>query len=63
MSFGENLKRLREEKGIEQKQLAEDVFITKQMLCGIEAGVKMPSLNVALALAQRLDTDVETLAK
>ena len=62
MSIGENVKKLREEKGLTQRDVANDLFITVQMLSGIETGIKQPSLNIALALAKYFNTDVETLA-
>lgn len=62
MSIGENVKRLREEKGLTQREVANALFITVQMLSGIETGIKQPSLNIALALAKFFETDVETLA-
>lgn len=62
MSIGENIKRLREEKGVTQVQMARDLFMTPQMLCGIETGIKQPSLNIALAIAAYFGTDVETLS-
>lgn len=60
--FGENLKIYREKKGITQSELAKKCYVTSQMICSIENGAKQPSLNLALGLAQVLDTNVETLA-
>lgn len=62
MRIGEKIKALREEKGVTQVQMARDLFMTPQMLCGIESGKKQPSLNLALAIAAYFKTDVETLA-
>lgn len=61
MSIGENLKKFREERGLTQREVANDLFMTVQMLSGIETGIKQPSLNIALALAKYFHTDVETL--
>lgn len=61
-SIGENIKRLREEKGVTQREVANALFMTVQMLSGIETGIKQPSLNIALALAQYFGVSVETLA-
>ena len=61
MSIGENIKRLREEKGLSQIQVANDLYMTAQMLCGIETGIKQPSLNIALALADYFGVTVEEL--
>ncbi len=63
MSIGENLKKLREKKGATQREVANDLFMTVQMLSGIETGIKQPSLNVALALARYYGVTVEELVK
>ena len=63
MSIGENLKALREKKGLTQREVANDLFITVQMLSGIETGIKQPSLNVALALAKYYGVTVEKLVR
>lgn len=62
MSIGENIKSFREKRGLTQREVANDLFVTVQMISGIETGIKQPSLNMALALAKYFDTDVETLA-
>lgn len=62
MSIGENIKKLREERGLTQRDVSNALFISVQMLSGIETGIKQPSLNIALALARFFETDVETLA-
>lgn len=61
MNLRENLKKLREEKGISQQELADGVFVTVQMIWGIENGVKQPSLNLALALANYFDVSMDAL--
>lgn len=63
MSIGENLKKLREKKGATQREVANDLFMTVQMLSGIETGIKQPSLNIALALARYYGVTVEELVK
>lgn len=61
MSIGENIKSFREKRGLTQREVANDLFVSVQMISGIETGIKQPSLNIALALAKYFDTDVETL--
>ena len=61
MSIGENVRALREKKGVSQVQMAKDLFMTNQMLCAIENDVKNPSLNIALAMAKYLDVSVEQM--
>ncbi len=62
MGFGANVKKLREERGITQVQVAKDLFMTPQMYCGIENEFNQPPLNAALQIARYFNTDVETLA-
>ncbi len=59
MSVGENIKRLRTEKGLTQTELAEKSGITGAMLCQIERGTKNPSLQVAREIAVILSCRVE----
>lgn len=61
MSIGENIKALREKKGVSQRAVAIELSISPAMLCGIEKGIKQPSLSVAIALATYFDTTVEAL--
>ena len=62
MSIGENVKKLREARGLSQREVSNELFISVQMLSGIETGIKQPSLNIALALAKFFNTTVEALA-
>lgn len=62
MSFGENLKQYREKAGLTQKDLSSKVYVSQMMIGAIEQEIRMPSLQLALALAHTLGTDVETLA-
>lgn len=62
MGVGDNIKRLREAKGISQRQLAREAGVSQPLLCQIERGTKNPSLPVGLALAAALGVKVERLA-
>ena len=62
MTFGENLKKFREEAGMSQGQLSREVYTSQQMIGAIEQEIRQPSLQLALALARVLNTNVETLA-
>lgn len=62
MSFGSNMKAVREKLGITQDDLARSTCVTPSLLCAIEKDRKQPSLALALGIAERLSTDVETLA-
>lgn len=61
MSIGENIKALREKKGLSQREVSNELFISVQMISGIETGIKQPSLNIALALAKFFGVTVEEL--
>lgn len=63
MSVGDNIRKIREAKHILQVQLAEDVGITQAMICQIERGTKNPSLQVGMAIAEKLGVTVEELLK
>lgn len=62
MHFGENLKQYREKAGLTQKDLSSRVYVSQAMIGAIEQEIRLPSLQLALALAHALGTDVETLA-
>lgn len=62
MSFGENLKKIRLERGMSQIELADRLFITSAMISAIEVGRREPSLALALGMAKVLGTSVETIA-
>ena len=63
MSVGTNIRRIREDKGISQKQLAKEAQISQSMLCQIERETKSPSLQVGIEIARLLGCDVETLCQ
>ena len=46
------LKQLREERGISQRELAEEVGVTRQTINAVERGRYDPSLELAFALAE-----------
>lgn len=52
ISFGERLKRLREERGMTQEELAERLNISRSLLARYENGMRMPT---ALMLRQMRD--------
>ena len=61
MHVGENIRRIREEKGIAQVKLAEEAGITQAMLCQVERGSKNPSLQVGREIALCLGCTIEDL--
>mgnify|MGYP004665160791 FL=1 len=48
--FAVNLKNLRIEKGLNQTELAEKLFINKSMFSSYEKGTRMPSLDILMQL-------------
>ena len=58
ITIGENIKRIRKEKGLTQKQLAEMLGVTQQMIGTYENNKRTPKLDTALKIAKALDVDV-----
>lgn len=61
--FGRNLTRLRTQKGISQRQLAEHLGLRQSHIGNIEANRGLPSLEVALEIAQFFDVPLDLLTK
>ena len=61
MAFSENLRKLREEKGISQAKLAEKLGISQMAVYGYETGIRVPNVLLACCIAEALGTTVETL--
>jgi len=59
--FGENIKRLREEKGLSQDDIAAKCRVTKGSLSVIENGKRNFSFSTLLALAKALEVDPKIL--
>ncbi len=57
------LKRLREERGITQEQLAFDADMTASALSRIERGLNSPGWMTVRRLAQALDVTLVTIAR
>lgn len=63
MNFGNNIKILRENRKLSQKQLADSVGVTQAMICQIEKNLRVPSLAVGYEIAKALDVTVDDLCK
>lgn len=61
MAFSENLRKLREEKGISQAKLAEKLGISQMAVYGYETGIRVPNVLLACCIAEALGTTVENL--
>lgn len=59
--FGENLKRVREEKGITQQTLADYLYVTRQAISRWEGGSRYPDLMTAKKMAQYLGISLDEL--
>ena len=63
MAISENIKKLRESKGISMTELAECAGIAQPQIAKYEAGTTVPNAITAVAIAERLGTTVERLVK
>lgn len=59
--FGENLRKAREEKGITQQTLADQLYVTRQAVSRWENGSRYPDLLTSKKLAAVLDTTLDDL--
>lgn len=63
VSVGENIRRIREDKGLTQAYVAEQAGISQAMLCQIERGTKNPSLQVGKEIADILGCELSSLLR
>ncbi|MBQ6928149.1 MAG: helix-turn-helix domain-containing protein [Oscillospiraceae bacterium] len=59
--FAETLKKLRTEKGLSQRELAELLYVTRSTVARWENGSRLPDAVMLSRLSQCLDIDVNTL--
>ncbi len=59
--FAETLKKIRTEKNLSQRELAERMYVTRSTVARWESGSRLPDAVMIYRLAQCLDTDVNTL--
>lgn len=59
--FGENLRKIRTEKGISQKSLVEALHTSQSYLAKIELGQVSPSILKAAAIAHALEIEINEL--
>lgn len=60
--IGENIQRLRHEKGLSQEAVAEKIGVSRQTVAKWENGESMPNLDLAAVLAEVLGTTLDSLA-
>ena len=63
MSIGANIRRIREEKGLKQVELAKMANVTQAMICQIERGIKPPSLPLSVDIAKVLECSIDDLVE
>lgn len=61
MSLPETLKRLRENAGLSQYQLANQIGVDQKLICFYEKGLRTPSLPTAVQLANVLHCSLDEL--
>ena len=59
--FGSHLKALRQSKGLTQKQLAAETGTSERGIQNYEMGVRKPTYEILLALADYLDVSLDYL--
>ena len=61
MLFAETLKKLRMEKGLSQRDMADQLYVTRPTVARWEKGIRMPDAAMILEIAACLDMDVALL--
>jgi transcriptional regulator with XRE-family HTH domain len=63
MNFGLNLKLARTAAGMTQTELADKLGIAQKQLSRYERGIQVPSVAIAVEMADALGVDMNTLTK
>ena len=61
MELKNNLKEVRQKKGLTQEELASNVGVSRQTIISIERYRYKPSLELAMKIAKKLDINTEKL--
>ncbi len=61
MSLGDNIKLIRENRGLSQSELAEKIGLQKQNVSAYERGVKVPNIEKLTAIADTLRCSTDRL--
>lgn len=61
MAFKDNLQYYRIKAGLSQKELAEKLFVSQQMVGAMETGLKQPSVNMLILLAKVFGCTIDQL--
>ena len=62
-SFGRNVARIRNERGLSQDKLAEKADLDRTFVSGIERGVRNPGIKTVLRIARALEVSIGELFK
>ena len=62
-AFGRNLRRLRTERNLSQKDLADGVGVQQAHIANIESGDRRPSLPLALSIAAHLGVTLDEMSR
>lgn len=60
---GENVRRLREKRGVSQEELADSAGLHRTYVSGVERGVRNPTIVVLERFAIALDVELSALTK
>ncbi len=61
--FADTLKKLRAERGLSQRELAERVFVTRSTVARWESGSRLPDILMLSRLSRCLEIDVNTMLR
>ncbi len=61
IQFAKTLKRLRTEKGLSQRELADKIYVTRSTIARWENDSRLPDVAMITRLSQCLDEDINTL--
>lgn len=59
--FADTLKKLRSEKGLSQRELSEQIYVTRTAITKWESGNRLPDVAMINRLSEVLDVDMSTL--
>ncbi len=62
-NLSEQIKRIRKQRGLSQKELGQRIGVSQQVMTNYERGLREPNLETLLKIAGALDVSVEDLIK
>ena len=61
MALGDNIRKLREERGMTQQQMADKLYVSRQTVCRWENGSRCPDLITAKKIATEFGVSLDAL--